>query len=71
MQAADRDDDRINIPADALALDGGTITAADGVTGADLTHAAVATERGHRMNGSLISPPAVKRIHFTYSAGEG
>ena len=77
VQAADRDDDGISIPANALALNGGTITAADGVTDADLTHAAVA-ERGPRMNGSLISPSAVTRIYFisyfgtddTYELGE-
>ena len=70
VQAADRDDDGISIPANALALNGGTITAADGVTDADLTHAAVA-ERGHRMNGSLISPPAVKRIYLFSYLGSG
>ncbi len=77
VQAADRDDDGISILANALALNGGTITAADGVTDADLTHTAVA-ERGPKMNGSLISPPAVKRIYLisyfgsddTYELGE-
>ena len=78
VEAADRDKDGISIPANALALNGGTITAADGVTDADLTHAALVTERGPKMNGSLISPPAVKRIYLisyfgsddTYELGE-
>ena len=77
VQAADRDEDGISILANALALNGGTITAADGVTDADLTHTAVA-ERGPKMNGSLISPAAVKRIYLisyfgsddTYELGE-
>ena len=71
VQETDRDDDGIGITANALALDGGTIKAADGTTDADLTHGAVAPALGHKVDGSLISPPAVKRIYFVSPAGDG
>ena len=64
VREADRDQDGISIPADALALDGGTIKGLDGTTDADLTHAAVAPDRGRKVDGSLDSPPAVKRVYF-------
>ena len=67
VRGADRDDDGISIAANALALDGGTIKGLDGTTDADLTHAAVAAERGSKVNGSLVSPPAVKSILFVSS----
>ena len=78
VHEADRDEDGISIPASALLLNGGTITAADGTTDADLTHAAAAPEGASKVNGSLVSPPAVKRISFvsspatddTYELGE-
>ena len=71
VQETDRDDDGIGIAANALALDGGTITAADGTTDADLTHGAVAAAPGHKVDGSLISPPAVKRLSVTSSPARG
>ena len=75
----DLDDDGISIAANALILDGGTITADDGTVDADLAHAAVAAEHGSKVNGSLFSPPAVTSISFrssparddTYELGEG
>ena len=78
VQGADRDEDGISIAANALALDGGTIKGPDGATDADLTHAAVAAEGGSKVDGSLVSPPAVKSIFFfssparddTYESGE-
>ena len=79
VQESDRDEDGISIAANALALDGGTIKGPDGTTAADLTHAAVADERGAKVDGSLDSPPAVRRISFissllgrdyTYELGE-
>ena len=77
VQAADRDEDGISIPANALILDGGTIRGPEGAD-ADLTHAAVAAERGRKVSGSSVSPPAVKEISFdssplrddTYELGE-
>ncbi len=38
VQEGDRDEDGISIPANALVLNGGTITTTDGTTDADLTH---------------------------------
>ena len=78
VQEEDRDEDGISIPANALALHGGTIKGPDGTTDADLTHVAVAADGGRKVNGSLVSPPAVKRIYFmssrarddTYELGE-
>ena len=71
VQEGDRDDDGISIPANALSLNGGTITAADGRTDADLRHGTVAPDRGRKMNGSLITPPAVKDIYFTSFPARG
>ena len=78
VQEGDHDEDGISIPANALALDGATITGPDGTTDADLTHAAVAAEDGHKVDGSMVSPPAVKSISLvssparddTYELGE-
>ena len=64
VQERDRDEDGISIPANALILNGGTITAADGTTDADLAHEAVSAERGSKVDGSLVTRPAVKRIFF-------
>ena len=71
VQEGDRDEDGISIPASALALDGGTIKAADGTTDADLTHGTVAAEGGRKMNGSLVTPPAVRQIYFSTSPARG
>ena len=70
VQEADRDKDGISIAANALLLNGGTITAADGTTDADLRHRAVGTERGSKVNGSLITPPGVRDIAFILLPGE-
>ena len=67
VQAGDRDEDGISIPANALSLVGGTITAADGTTAADLTHEAVAPEGARKVNGSDVTPPQVRAIRFGYS----
>ena len=66
VQEGDRDEDGISIPANALVLSGGTITAPDGTTPADLTHAAVAADGGSKVNGSLVTPPRVRDISFSY-----
>lgn len=42
----------LSIPANALELNGGTVTAPDGTTRADLTHAAVAADGGSKVNGN-------------------
>ena len=71
VQAADRDEDGISIPANALSISGGTITAPDGTTPADLTHAAVAAEGGSKVNGSLVASPRVSNIFLTSRPGRG
>ncbi len=68
VQEGDRDEDGISIAADALSLDGGTITAADGTTAADLRHDAVAAQRGSKVDGSLVTPPGVRGIYFVSSS---
>ena len=67
VQEGDRDEDGISIPANALVLTGGTITAPDGTTPADLTHAAVTADGGSKVNGSLVAPPRVRDISFFYA----
>ena len=71
VQEGDRDEDGISIAANALVLNGGTIRATDGTTGADLRHEAVAVERGSKVNGSLATPPAVRDIAFISSPARG
>ena len=71
MQEADRDKDGISIPANALSLDRGTIKAADGTTDADLTHGTVAADGDRKMNGGLVTPPAVSQIYFSTSPARG
>ena len=71
VQEGDRDEDGINIPANALVLNGGTITAADGTTDADLRHDAVGGKGGSKVNGSLITPPGVRSIFFISSPARG
>ena len=72
VQEGDRDEDGISIAANALVLNGGTITAADGATDADLTHAAVALERGRKVDGSSdVTPPRVRDFSFVSSPARG
>ena len=71
VQAADRDEDGISIPADALSISGGTITAPDGTTRADLAHAAVAADGGSKVNGGLVAPPRVSNLFLTSRPGRG
>lgn len=67
----DRDEDGISIPANALLLNGGTITAADGRIDVDLTHEAVAAQRGTKVNGSLTTQPRVTDIFLGSSPARG
>ena len=71
VQAADRDADGIGIAADALALNGGTITAADGSGAADLTHAALPTDTVRKVDGGQVSAPAVSSIYFASTPADG
>ena len=71
VQAADRDENGISIAANALVLNGGTITAADGTTGADLTHRAVGTKRRNKVDGRLVAPPRVTNVALLSSPARG
>ena len=72
VQEADRDDDGISISSDALLLNGGTITAAEGTTDADLTHEALSAQRDSKVNSSLVAPPPrVREISFRSSPATG
>ena len=71
VQGADRDEDGISIAEDTVDLDGGAIKGPDGATDADLTRPAVAAEGGHKVDGSLVSRPAVKNISFVNSPARG
>lgn len=57
VQSADRDEDGIEIPANALALNGGSIKlAVDHTIDADLAYGAVAADPGRKVNGSRAAP---------------
>ena len=71
VQEGDRDEDGIAIPANALALNGGTITAAGGTASADLTHAAESPWHDGKVDGSLVTIPAVEGIFFISSPARG
>ena len=71
VQAGDRDENGIGIVADALVLNGGTITAVDGTTDADLSHDALAGGSSRMVDGSLTTPPGVREIYFVSSPARG
>ena len=72
VQEDDRDEDGISIPANALELNGGTITAADGMTEADLTHASAGPDRDTKVDGSrAVTPPQVRAIYYDSSPTRG
>ena len=71
VRKGDRDEDGIGIAANALVLNGGTITAVDGVTAADLRHGAVAGGHGRKVDGSMITPPGVSDVYFVSSPARG
>ena len=71
VREGDRDEDGIDIAANALVLNGGTITAVDGTTDADLRHDALAGGHGRTVDGSLITPPGVSDIYFVSSPARG
>lgn len=76
VQSSDVDTDGVSVPADALALNGGSIRDADG-NDADLTHDAVPDDSARMVNGASGSPQ-IGRLAFallpasesTYAAGE-
>ena len=78
VQPNDRDAGGISIPANALRLNGGRITLADGVTDADLTHAAVGDDIVRKVDAGVVTVPAISGVSLrgspvsgdTYAAGE-
>ena len=73
VQAADLDTDGIGIPANAIALNGGTIKAvADGSTDAVLGHDAVADDASHKVDGGgPYTPPAVNDVRVSSVPANG
>ncbi len=71
VQALDRDTDGVSIAANAIRLNGGTITATDGTTDADLSHAAVAADPRHRVGAGQATGPVVSFVWFSSSPASG
>ena len=72
VQASDLDADGINVPADALSLNGGTITLRDdATTNAVLTNSATAADPTRKVQGATTSAPEVLSIHFSNAPSGG
>ena len=71
VRAGDRDPDGISIAANAIRLNGGTITATDGTTDADLQHAALAADPRRTVGVSQVTGPLVTFVYFSSSAASG
>ena len=79
VQSSDTDTDGINIPANAISLNGGTIRLKGGTTNADLSNNARGAQSNRKVNGSLATAPHIDSISFfkerpafgdTYGKGE-
>ncbi len=73
VQAEDLDADGIGIPANPFTVTGGAsiVATADGTTAAVLTHAAVADDSTRKVDGNIVTAPAVRRIAFSRSPLNG
>ena len=76
VQANDQDADGISIAANAIRLNGGTITATDGTTAAVLTHPAVPDDPSRKVGDGTTEPPittslGVSSIYFGSSPANG
>ena len=80
VQANDSDADGLSVAANAIRLNGGTITAVDGATAAVLTHAAVAADPTRKVgdptaappgSGPAVNSPAVNSVFFGSSPRSG
>ena len=72
VQAEDKDENGISILANALALNGATIRSTAG-TDADLdlgVHA-ISNDPGHKVDGSKVTPPRVRRVNIYSRPQEG
>lgn len=70
VQSSDVDPDGYSVPADALALNGGSIRDVDG-NDADLTHDALPDDPGLKVNGASGGAPTVERMNFITAPGAG
>ena len=81
VQAEDVDSNGISVPADALSLNGASITfAEDSAVGVDLSHEAVADDTSRKVDGRIVSAPRIDGVFFpndqpprngeTYGPGE-
>ena len=77
VQASDRDADGLSVAADALELNGGSITAPDDTVSADLSHAPVAADSAFKVDGGRTGAPHVRWVWLnapasgdTYLRGE-
>ena len=61
VEASDRDDDGVSIPADALLLEGGSINDLDG-NDVDLAHPAVPDDPSFKVNGRLDAVPTITHL---------
>ena len=64
VQAGDVDTDGLSIPANALELNGGTITAPDDTVRADVSHDAVALGSAYKVNGDRSDAPHARWMWF-------
>ena len=75
VQAHDSDADGLSVAANAIRLNGGSITAVDGTTAAVLTHAAVAADATRKVGDPTATPPgggpAVNSVFFGSSPRSG
>ena len=72
VQTSDLDADGINVPADALSLNGGTITLRDdATTDAVLIHSATATDEARKVDGAKTSAPVVLGVRFSNAPSGG
>ena len=69
VDASDRDDDGVSIPADALLLNRGSIKDLDG-NDADLSHPAVPDDPELKVNGRLDAVPTITRVYLSCCQGE-
>ncbi len=68
VQAGDRDADGIEIAANALELNGGSITAPDDTVAAELSHAAVRADSAYKVDGGRLDAPRVRWMGFDVDA---
>ena len=71
VQASDSDTDGLSIPANALKLNGGTISTLDEAYQANLEHGGVPADDRRQVDGTLIRPPRITKVRFSESPSSG